>query len=211
MIPGAEKDGNFSLAPVRRNVNRLGANRCYDKAQSVTVVSNLHRMVRLATRAPRGQAAQEPPAKPPGRAWGGARPVSRGSKECAKSYPAPVGEGRCHACATPGWRRTGPGGRVQAGQVHMIVAAWPARELHAKRRGHSRRPARPLAGLNRRRAAPRRQSTRSAGGSGTPVPGAHIQPAPGRPKAAEHPLGGWLRYSGAGCPHSAGAGPPQGG
>jgi len=26
------------------------------------------------------------------------------------------------------------------------------------------------------------------------------QPAPGRPKAAEHPLGGWYRYSGAGCP-----------
>jgi hypothetical protein len=30
----------------------------------------------------------------------------------------------------------------------------------------------------------------------------HTQPAPGRPKAAEHPLGGWHRYSGAGCPHS---------
>jgi uncharacterized protein YfaT (DUF1175 family) len=26
-----------------------------------------------------------------------------------------------------------------------------------------------------------------------------LQPAPGRPKAAEHPLGGWHRYSGAGC------------
>ncbi len=27
------------------------------------------------------------------------------------------------------------------------------------------------------------------------------QPAPGRPKAAENPLGGWRRYPGAGCPH----------